>query len=84
MNEHYEKWNQFAPFGLLLIGLGISIVGDAVVSKSRRKGWFFKGTFGLIIVNAGVAIFGESVKARALYEWKLEQLRKQDEGETHG
>ena len=78
LNEHYEKWNSFSVIGLVIIGLGLSLTGDAIVSKSKGKGWFIKGTLGLIVVNAGIAIFGEAIKARALYEWELEKLRKED------
>ncbi len=70
-DAHYDKWNQFAPLGLLLTGLGLSIIGDATLSKHKGKAWVLKGTLGLIVFNAGLAIFGEAVKARALYEKDL-------------
>lgn len=79
MNEHYEKWDELAPRGLALIGLGLSITGAAIIRKSKNQsflGWFLLGTLGLIIVNAGVAVFGEAVKHRALYEMQLEQHTK--------
>jgi hypothetical protein len=76
MNEHYQKWDELAPRGLTLIGLGLSIVGMAIINKSKGKSWFIGGTVGLIIVNAGVAIFGEAVKHRTLYEMQLEQIEK--------
>lgn len=75
-DEHYNKWNLFSPIGLLVIGLGLSLIGDATYAKVQSKPWFLKGTIGLIVFNAGVAIFGEAVKARALYEWGLEQEAK--------
>lgn len=78
VNDHFEKWNTFAPLGLLLIGLGVSLVGHANSRKAAGKGWFVLGTLGLIVLNAGVAIFGESVKARALYEWELRHHPAQD------
>lgn len=75
MDHHYEEWSTNAPRGLLLIGAGISVVGQAIVLKAQRKPgwqWFFMGFIGLILVNAGISIFGEAVKHRALYETKLE------------
>lgn len=78
LNEKHEKWNSFSVIGLILLGLGLSVTGDAIASKSKGKGWFLKGTLGLVIFNAGVAVFGEAVKSRALYEWELEKLRKDD------
>ncbi|MBI1257957.1 MAG: hypothetical protein GC204_10835 [Chloroflexi bacterium] len=74
MDHHYEAWSTQAPRGLLLIGAGVSIVGQAIVLKAQRRAgwkWFLLGFLGLIVLNSGVAIFGESVKQRALYESKL-------------
>jgi hypothetical protein len=76
MQDNYNKWNQLSPLGLLVIGAGLSLVGDAIISKARGKGWFIKGTLGLIMFNAGIAIFGEAVKSRALYESELNTLKK--------
>ncbi|MEL6309218.1 MAG: hypothetical protein AAFV98_07795 [Chloroflexota bacterium] len=78
LNEQYEKWNLMAPVGLAVLGLGLSLTGDAIASKSKGNGWFWKGTLGLIVFNAGIAIFGEAIKARALYEWELNKLRQED------
>ncbi len=75
MDHHYEVWSTNAPRGLLLIGAGVSIVGQAIVLKAQRKSswqWFLMGFVGLVVLNSGVAIFGESVKHRALYESKLD------------
>lgn len=76
LNEYYEKWNRLSPLGLLVIGCGMSLIGDATLSKLKGRSWFFKGTVALIVFNAGVAIFGEAVKNRALYENELNKLRK--------
>ncbi|MDZ4671297.1 MAG: hypothetical protein SH821_10545 [Phototrophicales bacterium] len=81
MNEHYEKWDELAPRGLILIGLGISVTGEAISAKSRKKGflrWFLVGAIGLICLNAGIAIFGEAVKERTLYELDLKAVRETD------
>lgn len=74
MNENYEKWDELAPRGLVLIGLGLSIIGQAISAKSKRKPiwrWFIMGTIGLVIFNSGIAVFGESIKHRTLYEVTL-------------
>jgi hypothetical protein len=79
MNEHYSKWDELAPRGLLLIGLGLSIVGEAIEAKGRGVSflnWFIKGLVGMIALNSGVALFGEAVKNRTLYEIDIENLRK--------
>ncbi|MBC8100508.1 MAG: hypothetical protein H7Y11_13780 [Armatimonadetes bacterium] len=74
MNNYYEKWDELAPRGLALIGFGLSITGQAIGMKSRRRPfwrWFILGTLGLVLVNSGIAVFGDAVKNRALYEMTL-------------
>jgi hypothetical protein len=74
MDQHYQEWSESAPRGLLLVGLGASLIGQATVLKANKKSalaWILLGTLGLIALNAGIAIFGEAVKHRALYESKL-------------
>lgn len=75
MQENFEKWSRLSVPGLILTGLGLSIVGQATINKARGRGWFWQGTFGLIIFNTGLALFGEAVKARALYESELNTYR---------
>lgn len=72
MQKHYDKWKVFSPLGLLLIGFGLSVVGDATASKINGKSWVAKGTIGLILFNAGMSIFGEAIKSRTLYESEAE------------
>ncbi len=75
MDYHYETWSTNAPRGMLLIGAGVSIVGQAIVLKAQRKAgwkWFLLGFIGLITLNSGVAVFAEAVKHRTLYESKLD------------
>lgn len=81
MNTHYEKWDELAPRGLVLIGLGISITGEAISAKSKKRGflrWFITGVIGLVCLNAGISIFGEAVKERTLYELDLKEVRESD------
>jgi hypothetical protein len=76
MYKHYQEWNELAPRGLLLIGFGLSLLGEAISLKSRQKSawsWVSLGTISLVILNAGIAIFGEAIKHRSLYEMKLSQ-----------
>ncbi len=76
MYKHYQQWNELAPRGLLLIGFGASLLGEAIIWKSKNKAvwkWFSLGTIALIVLNSGVSIFAEATKHRALYEMKLSQ-----------
>lgn len=74
MDQHYRTWSDLMPRGLLLIGAGVAIVGQAIAWNARRRPiwqWVIPGLFGLIILWLGVAVFGESIKHRTLYESKL-------------
>ncbi|MDX1995800.1 MAG: hypothetical protein SF029_25685 [bacterium] len=74
MSNHFRQWSQLAPRGLLLIGAGVSLIGDAIIRKGEDRGWFWRGTLGLILLNAGLAVFGDAIKHRALYEMKTGDL----------
>ena len=80
MNENYEKWDELAPRGLLTIGLGMSLLGQAITAKANKRGffsWFLIGSLGLMALNAGISIFGEAVKHRTLYEMEVKSLREE-------
>lgn len=62
------KWWLFAVAGLILIGAGFSIAGEAIIVKAGGapvKEWFLLGTGGLIVFNAGVSVFGQGVVYRS-------------------
>ena len=74
MDQHYRDWSELAPRGLLLIGAGISIVGQAITWNARRRPiwqWALLGALGLVVLVTGVTFFGEAIKHRTLYESKL-------------
>lgn len=71
MRESFYIWLVEAVGGLILIGFGLSLFGQAVIYKSRGeslKKWFLWGTVALVVVNAGICIFGDAVKTRIRYE----------------
>ena len=72
VSDHLGKWRRFAPAGLVAVGLGLSVVGEATLRKGRGDGWVALGTAGLCVVNAGLCLFGEAVKHRALADWRME------------
>jgi len=37
MNENYEKWDELAPRGLVLIGFGICLTGEGIIAKGSRN-----------------------------------------------
>jgi hypothetical protein len=77
---YYQKWKWLAPLGLMLIGLGFCLSGQAILLKGSTGPtweWVALGTVGLVVFNAGISVFGDAVKRRLWWEIKLE--RKQEE-----
>ena len=58
------KWLLFSIGGLILIGAGVSVVGEAVIAKASDRSWFVLGTVGLVVLNSGVSVFGQGVVYR--------------------
>ncbi|MFW5826992.1 MAG: hypothetical protein ACOCU4_02810 [Alkalispirochaeta sp.] len=61
-----RRWLIFSISGLVLIGAGVSVVGQAIIAKAADTPWFLMGTAGLVILNAGVSVFGQGVVYRVL------------------
>lgn len=62
-----------APLGLAMIGLGVSLSGEATLLKGAEAPlwqWVSLGTAGLVALNSGIAIFGDAVKRRFWWEWE--------------
>lgn len=58
------RWKWIAPLGLMLIGLGFSLSGEAIIWKFQEVSaweWIALGTLGLCILNAGVSVFGKAI-----------------------
>jgi hypothetical protein len=47
--------------GLIFVGAGVSVTGEAIIRKGAEQPWFFLGTVGLIILNSGLSFFGQGV-----------------------
>lgn len=76
--RHYRRWRWLAPAGLLTIGAGLSVVGQATLLKTRNaptRRWVLWGTTGLALTNAGLSMLGDSIKHRTLYEWHQHPAR---------
>lgn len=67
MSKLKRKWLIYSVGGLLLMGTGMSVIGQAIIEKVNEAAfwtWFFWGTSGLVLFNAGVSIFGQAVVYR--------------------
>jgi hypothetical protein len=72
-NQHFVRWLAFSVGGLLLTGFGLSLLGESIIAKYRKKAWFWPGTLSLVVFNAGVSLIGNAVR----YRVKLD--REQDD-----
>lgn len=62
------KWLLFSVSGLILVGAGLSLFGEALMQKTNEKPfwhWFAWGTFSLIVFNSGLSLFGQGVVYRS-------------------
>ena len=79
MEDVFYKWLIESILGMILIGFGLSLFGQAVIYTSSgeplRK-WFLWGTISLIVVNAGICVFGDAVKQRIIYETAQPNFKK--------
>ncbi len=52
----------YSIFGLLVFGMGLSILGEAIILKYKQSdNWFVWGTLALITTNSGLCLFGQAV-----------------------
>ena len=58
------KWLTLSISGLILIGLGLSLLGEAIILKYEKKPFFWLGTLALIVVNSGLCFFGNAIRYR--------------------
>jgi hypothetical protein len=59
-----RKWLKFAVGGILLMGFGLSLLGEAGILKMSGSGflsWFGIGTMALAVFFAGLSLFGQAV-----------------------
>ncbi|MGB4561845.1 MAG: hypothetical protein WBI11_08605 [Schleiferiaceae bacterium] len=59
------KWLLFSIGGLLLVGAGLSVIGEAILLKGAGERFFWMGTAGLVLFNAGLSLFGQGVVLRS-------------------
>lgn len=71
VNQLRKRWFRLGTTSVLLIGFGVSLVGEAIIMKSNEVNWLewaAMGTFALVVLNAGLCVLGESVVCRSRWE----------------
>ena len=73
------KWIIYSISGLILFGMGLSLMGEAIVLKYKQSGnWFVLGTLALIITNSGLCLFGQAIIE------KVKLLRHKEKNDQRG
>jgi len=56
-----QKWLLFSIGGLLLVGFGLSLLGEAIQFKmSQDSLWISIGTLALVVTNTGICLVAEA------------------------
>ena len=56
------KWLIYSIAGLLLIGFGLSLLGEAIIFKINKDfNWFYIGALALIVFNSGICFVGKAI-----------------------
>jgi hypothetical protein len=82
--KHLIQWLVFSISGLVLIGAGLSVFGEAVIIKLNKKSvdsWFWVGTLSLILINSGISFVGRGVISKIKYDFLKKRYRKNDQEE---
>jgi hypothetical protein len=52
----------YSVVSLLVIGLGLSLLGEAIISKwNNSSNWIWLGTVSLVVCNTGFSLLGRAV-----------------------
>ena len=61
-----RKWLVYSIMGLLIFGMGLSFLGEAIIMKyTKSPDWVIWGTVALTITNFGLCLFGNAVAIKA-------------------
>lgn len=56
----------YSVLGLLLIGFGLSLLGEAIIYKLQENNyWVALGTAALVVTNTGICFIGKAVLLKA-------------------
>ncbi|GAB5523113.1 MAG: hypothetical protein Roseis2KO_09850 [Roseivirga sp.] len=67
MKQLKRNWLLCSASGLALVGLGLSLMGEALILKYEQADftkWFWLGTLALVVINSGLAVFGKAITLR--------------------
>ena len=60
------KWYLFSISGLIFVGAGLCIFGEAIIQKINHNNYFWYGTLSLVVFNTGISLIGNAIHIRLL------------------
>jgi hypothetical protein len=62
MKKMKNKGLYYSISGLLIVGLGLSLLGEAIIKKyTNTSDWILWGTIALVITNSGLCLLGQAI-----------------------
>jgi len=55
------KWYLVSITGLMFIGSGLCIFGEAIIQKINNNSYFWWGTLSLVVFNTGICLVGHAI-----------------------
>ena len=55
------RWWIYSVIGLVCVGAGMCVFGEALLSKFKNEAWFWIGTLSLVLINAGLCFIGGAI-----------------------
>ncbi|MGD1902969.1 MAG: hypothetical protein ACFB9N_12115 [Geitlerinemataceae cyanobacterium] len=63
-----QQWLLKGVGGLLFVGAGLCVFGEALLNKLQEEPWFFLGTLSLVLVNFGLCMMFDSHNHQIRYQ----------------
>ncbi|MBD2020922.1 hypothetical protein H6F43_12105 [Leptolyngbya sp. FACHB-36] len=60
MQQEKQLWLIKGVAGLLCVGFGLSVFGEALIQKLNGGNWFWIGTASLVLINTGLCLMFDS------------------------
>jgi hypothetical protein len=79
MKKLKKQWLSYAVGGILLLGLGLSLMGESLSWKIAGEPfweWFGLGTLSLASIMAGLSVFGQAIVFKTRLDLKHISNRK--------
>lgn len=73
MKKLKKQWLSYAVGGIILLGIGLSLMGESLswkIAGEKFWEWFGLGTLALSIIMAGLSVFGQAIVFKTRLDMK--------------